>query len=192
MFDAVASVARMNKSATHTLRDNVRTLMDQRGWSQHVLAAKSGCAQSTVGNILRYRDAQDKHPGTDTVERLAAAFGVEAWRLLMPADLGPAVVGEPEPLDVELLATALAEASDLWRAHNLVPTFAELAAFAARMYSEVQTGIPMRRAAGNVMRQLEQIRSGTLLASPSGSSGEGAKRGQGIQGAAARSKTRTR
>lgn len=192
VFDVVDSVACMSNSATHTLRDNVRIFMDQRGWSQHVLAAKSGVAQTTIGNILRYRDAQDKHPGTDTVECLATAFGMPAWKLLAPPNTFVAGVAEPEPLDVELLATALAEANDRWRAHHLVPTFDELAAFAARMYSEVQTGIPLRRAATKVAQQLDQIRSGTFLASPLDSSGEGSKHGQGHQGKSGRSKARTR
>lgn len=188
----VASVARMTTNATHALRDNVRNLMDQRGWSQHMLAAKSRVAQTTIGNILRYRDAQDKHPSTDTLERLANAFGLPAWRLLLPQGASTQDVSEPEPLDAELLTAVLIEAADVFRGLNVMPSFNQVAGAAVHMYTEVQTGIPMRRAAASVAHDLDQIVRGTNLASLKGPSGEGSKHGQGNQGAPRGSKARTR
>lgn len=182
----------MRKTATETLRDRVRELMLRRGWTQLALALKSGVSQSRIAYLLNYHDQNDRHPTTKVIEQLAAAFGVSAWQMLRPDDVNDSGVAEPEPLDVELLATVLAEANDLWRARHLVPTFDELAAFAARMYYEVQTGIPLRRAATKVGQQLEQIRSGTFLAAPSESSGGSLRHGQEHQGKGGRSKARTR
>lgn len=185
-------VARMHKTATEILRDRVRALMARRDWNQQTLAAKSGVSQSRIAYLLNYHDQNDRHPTTKIIEQFAVAFGVPAWELLRPEGCLATGVSEADPLDSELLATALAESADVFRKFNAMPTFQELAAAAVHMYDEVQTGIPMRRVAAQVARDLDQVRRGINLAAPTPPSGEGSKRGQGDQAATRGSKTRTR
>lgn len=79
-----AYAARMRKSATLALADNVRRLMEDAGLSQRELASKAGISQRAVGYLLNYKDEQDRHPTTQTVEAVAGAFGVDSWLLMMP------------------------------------------------------------------------------------------------------------
>lgn len=182
----------MDRNATSVLSRKVRNLMARRGWTLVELSKRSGVSKSAIGNLLNYRDHNDAHPSTRSVELLGAAFGFSAWQMLAPDDAAMSGIAEPEPLDVELLATVLTEAADLFRARNALPSFELLANAAARMYDLVTTGIPMRRAADTVSRHLQQIGSGTILAGSEKSSGEGLMRGQGKAGAHRRGKTRTR
>lgn len=69
------------RTATKTvLARNLRYLMGDRGWDQVDLAKKSGVSQKTVSNILN----EMKVPGLDTVDKLAGAFGLNLWQLIMP------------------------------------------------------------------------------------------------------------
>ncbi|HET6631553.1 MAG TPA: helix-turn-helix transcriptional regulator [Rhodanobacteraceae bacterium] len=74
----------MHNDATLAIRDNVRRLMNDRGMSQRALAKAAGVSQSSVGYLLRYRDINDRHPTTSTIEAIAGAFGVQTWQLLIP------------------------------------------------------------------------------------------------------------
>lgn len=47
---------------------------------QAQVAAKSGCSQTTVGRILN----KQMDPTTEMLEKLAGAFGLSAWQLLVP------------------------------------------------------------------------------------------------------------
>jgi len=67
---------------THLFRENLRKLMhaDRQLNSQPRLAAASKVAQTSVGRILRGQQS----PTLDMVHKIAAAFGLEPWQLLVP------------------------------------------------------------------------------------------------------------
>ena len=64
-----------------TLSKNLTALMQAKGWKQNALAAKSGVSQRTVSNML---DPQGPSPSLDNVDRVAAAFDLDGWHLIMP------------------------------------------------------------------------------------------------------------
>jgi transcriptional regulator with XRE-family HTH domain len=74
----------MEPTTTQILVANVKRLCDHLGWSRNQLADKADLGRSTVATLLRYKDDKDRHPGTDTVEKIATAFGLEPWLLLTP------------------------------------------------------------------------------------------------------------
>lgn len=55
------------------LRENLRRLREQRGWTQEDLAARSGVPQGTISNIEAGRT---QSPRLGSVEALATALGV--------------------------------------------------------------------------------------------------------------------
>jgi len=75
---------RMENNITHALAENVRRLMAHFGWTQRDVATRAGISQRAVGYLINYKDGQDRHPTTQTVQAIAAAFGVEAWQLILP------------------------------------------------------------------------------------------------------------
>lgn len=64
-----------------TLARNLRHLMEMENLSEPALAKRSGVSQRTINNILRI----EKAPTLDTVDKLAAAFGLNLWHLIMPS-----------------------------------------------------------------------------------------------------------
>lgn len=58
-------------------RDNVQTLLAQRGWSQRELAAAAGISPGAVGAIL-----EGESSNLRTAAKVAAAFGVELADLM--------------------------------------------------------------------------------------------------------------
>lgn len=74
----------MKNTATLAIRDNVQRLMQDRGMSQRELAKLAGISQSAVGYLLRYKDVNDRHPTTSTIEAIAGVFGLQAWQLMIP------------------------------------------------------------------------------------------------------------
>jgi transcriptional regulator with XRE-family HTH domain len=60
------------------LGKKVRLLRATRGWSQEVLAEMSGLHRTYISMIER----RDKNIGLDSLERLAAAFGVSIGELV--------------------------------------------------------------------------------------------------------------
>lgn len=79
---------------------NVRVMMKRRDWTQEQLAKRAGVSQTHVGNVLRAQHA----PSADVIERIAGAFGVPPYLLLVP-DLAPEMLDSPElPLLVERYA----------------------------------------------------------------------------------------
>ena len=59
---------------------NLRLLMDARKLKQLPLAERSGVAQSSISAILKQKQAAS----LDTLEALATALDVPAWRLTWP------------------------------------------------------------------------------------------------------------
>jgi transcriptional regulator with XRE-family HTH domain len=172
----------VSTNLTLLLSSRVREMMRRRDWSQEETAKRANVSRRSVGYLLNYRDRSDRHPTLETVEALASAFHTPAWKLLAPGDVGASRVAEPVPLDAELLATVLMESADIFRTLNVLPRFDELAKVAVRMYDEVQTGIPMRRAAKIVAETLEHAKRGMDDACADYSSAEDATRGQSNQG----------
>lgn len=74
----------MESNPTLALADNVRRLMADAGLSQEGLAKRAGISQRAVGYLVNYKDAQDRHPTTQTIAAIALAFDLEAWQLMMP------------------------------------------------------------------------------------------------------------
>lgn len=63
-----------------SLARNLRFLMTQADLSEQNLADRSGVGQKTINNILNKVNS----PTLSTVEKLAAAFGLTGWHLIMP------------------------------------------------------------------------------------------------------------
>lgn len=61
-----------------TFGDRVRALREERGWAQDELAHRAGLHRTYIGGIER----AERNATLQTVERVAGALGVEAWRLL--------------------------------------------------------------------------------------------------------------
>ena len=62
------------------LSRNLRHLMKMRDWTQQDLSKKSGVSQRTISNML----TEEKVPTLDTVDKVAAAFGLNLWHMIMP------------------------------------------------------------------------------------------------------------
>lgn len=73
------------------LADNLRAAMNRAEVNQTALGKKSGVAQNTISLYLapekRKPSAKGKEPSGKVTEvaRMAAALGIEAWQLLLPA-----------------------------------------------------------------------------------------------------------
>lgn len=68
------------------LRENLRTLMkNNNDEGQSDLHRRSGVAQSTIGRILA---DEGENARIETLERIAKAYGLNAWQLLIP-DINP-------------------------------------------------------------------------------------------------------
>lgn len=65
------------------LRQNLKALLqsDHGPNSQSELFRKSGVAQATIGRIL---SAKGENARIETIDRLAAAFGLQGWQLMVP------------------------------------------------------------------------------------------------------------
>lgn len=72
-----------NKHKAHeTFVKNLRYLISENNVTQTELAKLSGVAQKTISNILSVDKGQI--PSVETAEKLAQAFGLSGWHLLMP------------------------------------------------------------------------------------------------------------
>ena len=82
---------RMKRAPTEIVSANLRALMIDSGMAkkdgepnQSTLAKVSGADQRTIGRVL----AQELSPTVEMLEKLARAFGLHAWQMLIP-DLDP-------------------------------------------------------------------------------------------------------
>ena len=62
------------------LSRNLAFLMALRGWNQVETAKRAHVDQKVISYVLR----QAKTPGLDVVDKIAAAFGLNLWHLIMP------------------------------------------------------------------------------------------------------------
>jgi transcriptional regulator with XRE-family HTH domain len=67
-------------SARQHLAINLVVMRRTRGWSQEDLALEAGLHRTFVAHVERGA----RNIAVDNIEKLAAAFGVETYRLLMP------------------------------------------------------------------------------------------------------------
>lgn len=68
------------KEPRRALADNVRYLMQKHGDNQKSLAERSGVSQSNISYVV----SSDRHVRLDTVDAIAAAYGLEGWHLINP------------------------------------------------------------------------------------------------------------
>lgn len=77
-------IARLNVAAVaqpkEIISGNLRALMDLHEWSERLLAAKSKVSQKTVNKVLN----QESAATVETTEKLAKAFGLNGWQLMLP------------------------------------------------------------------------------------------------------------
>lgn len=76
--------------ANLTLAENLRRLMDERGWTQKQMESASGVKQTTISLYMRPdariqgKDGKAGSAKLTEVEAVAKAFGLTAWELLRP------------------------------------------------------------------------------------------------------------
>jgi transcriptional regulator with XRE-family HTH domain len=75
---------KMQNEATLALADNVRRIMEYKAWTLVDLARVTGVSKSALGYLVTYRDGNDRHPTTKTIEGIAASVGIPVWQLMMP------------------------------------------------------------------------------------------------------------
>lgn len=75
----------MNKkpSSAQVIAQNIRLLMSEHGLSQAALGRKAGVAQTLLSGLLG-REEGIKNPQSSTVDKIADAFGIQAWKLMLP------------------------------------------------------------------------------------------------------------
>lgn len=74
--------AKSRHGAHETFVKNLRYLISAKSMTQTELAKLSGVAQKTISNILSVEKGQI--PSVETADKLAQAFGLSGWHLLMP------------------------------------------------------------------------------------------------------------
>ena len=70
----------MELEAQAALAGNVRRLMFEHDLTETALAKRAGLSQKVINNTLHSRSVSK----LDTVEKIARAFGLRAWQLLIP------------------------------------------------------------------------------------------------------------
>lgn len=72
-------------TSTDILAANVRHLMNAKGWTQTALADRAGISQKAVSNIVNAQNTVT----LDTLDRIAAVFGVSGHWLCIPIEDWP-------------------------------------------------------------------------------------------------------
>ena len=115
-------------SPPEVLATNLKALMDKREWTQTQVALKGSVSQSHVGNILR----KNRIPSIKIIDKVARAFGLPGWLLLVPG-LSPEILDSPHlPLLVSFYVGAgnqdareaifkYAEREFVHASHNVLP-----------------------------------------------------------------------
>lgn len=78
--DFLQALSMAKKSTRDNLVANVRWLMSETGWTQVELAERSGVSQTAISKVLR----GDMVPTIEFAEKLASAFGLSGWHIIMP------------------------------------------------------------------------------------------------------------
>jgi transcriptional regulator with XRE-family HTH domain len=69
----------MTTTARQMLARNIRRLRKERGWSQEMLAEKSGLHRTYVGDIERL----ERNVSVDNIDKLARAFNIPVQDLFV-------------------------------------------------------------------------------------------------------------
>lgn len=69
-----------NTTIRDTLSANIRLLMQMNDWDQKTLANKAGIAQKTISNMATMSNSAS----IDNIAKVAKAFRVPSWLLIMP------------------------------------------------------------------------------------------------------------
>ncbi|MBE0454859.1 MAG: helix-turn-helix transcriptional regulator [Roseovarius sp.] len=69
-----------NRTLSEIVVENVCAFRDRLGWSTRELARKSGVSDKMVWKVVNGESA----PTTHTIEKLAKAFGIQSWELMIP------------------------------------------------------------------------------------------------------------
>lgn len=72
----------METDCRTALAKNLKALMDHHGYTQTKLAEKSGVSQRNISNVLN-ADCESS-PTLETIDKLARAFHLTSWHLLLP------------------------------------------------------------------------------------------------------------
>ena len=64
-------------------RERIRSLMQERGWSEYRLAIASGLSQSTVANIIN----RNTTPSVTTLESICNGFGITLSQFFSESNL---------------------------------------------------------------------------------------------------------
>lgn len=81
----------VTKSTAAIFAENVRTLMQRRKLTQDQLGKKAGISQRHVSSVLR----QENAPTAEIIGKIAGAFNLPAWLLLVP-NLPPELLDSTE------------------------------------------------------------------------------------------------
>lgn len=93
----------MNKTSSINFVNNLKKIMDVYEVSQNEIAKRSGVAQKTINNIFN----EIQSPNIVTVEKVAEAFGLETWHLIMPITIEEL----KQPLKLEKIVSSYRQAS---------------------------------------------------------------------------------
>ena len=69
-----------NQDINDAMIKNLETLQAREGWSNRMLGEKAKVSDRMVGKVLN----RESQPTIDIVEKLASAFGLAAWQMMMP------------------------------------------------------------------------------------------------------------
>ena len=72
----------MEYDEARAVAENLAALMEAAGYRQKQLAAKSGLSQRSISNLLR--PDRGHSPTLESVSKVAAAFGLKAWQMMIP------------------------------------------------------------------------------------------------------------
>jgi len=75
--------------------EQIKRLMEQRGWSVYRLCKESGLAQSTLSHVFR----KDSEPTISTLETICKAFGLTLGEFFAEGDLMPLTEEQRKLLD---------------------------------------------------------------------------------------------
>lgn len=81
----------MTRKSAEVVAENLEALMGYRGDKQAGLARRAGVSQRTVSNLLNPKAGHS--PTLDKLERVANAYGLEAWQLQIPGLDAEAMLG---------------------------------------------------------------------------------------------------
>lgn len=80
MSSTLSKTGSTPKSARAILATNIVQLRAERGWSQEMLAFETGLHRTFIAHVER----QVRNISIDNIERIATAFGLPTYLLLMP------------------------------------------------------------------------------------------------------------